>query len=329
MNTRSLLYLCMMALMALAASVLPSQTNAERYPHRPIRFIVPYSPGGGADIVARLLAQKLSESFSERVVVDNRPGAGGILGTDLGAKTTPDGYTLVLGNVGPVAISPSLYKKLPYDPLKDLAPVSLLVTYPNVLVINASLPVNSLKEFIAFAKARPRQLTYASAGIGSSTHLAAELLFKSLAGIEMTHVPYKDVGQAFIDILTGRVHAYLGSPLRALPFVRSGKLRALAVTTTKRIRAFPDWPTVAESGFPGYAAFNWLGLLVPAGTPAAVVSRLNQEVITIFQQPEVQEQVVANGGEIQTNSAEEFAEFIRIETKKWAKVVKDSGAKVE
>lgn len=329
MTARAVQYFCAMALVVVAVAALPEVSAAERYPVRPIRFIVPYSPGGGADLVARMVAQKLGEAFSTTVVIDNRPGAGGILGTDLVAKAPADGYTLLLGNVGPLAIMPSLYKKLPYDPLKDLAPVSMLVSYPNVLVISGSLPASSLKEFVAYAKQRPGQLSYASAGTGSSTHLAAELLFKTLARIDITHVPYKDVGQAFIDIATGRVQAYLGSPLRALPFVKSSKLRALAVTSSKRLPAAADWPTVAESGFPGYEAYNWLGLLVPAGSPSAVIGRLNRGVLNVFKQPQVQQRVVADGGEVRANSPAQFSAFIASETKKWAQVVKLSDAKVD
>ena len=234
-------------LVLIFSAVFPGATLAADYPSRPIRFVVPYPPSGAADIVARILAQKLGDALGATVVVDNRAGAGGNLGTDLVAKAAPDGYTLLMGNVGPLAINVSLVKRLPYDPLKDLAPVSFMVVYPNVLVVNPSLPVKSVSELIAFAKARPGQLSYGSAGTGSSTHLAAEL-FKSMAGIEMAHVPYKGGGQAVIDVMSGQVQLYFSSMLGALPHLKSGKLRALAVTGSKRSRAAPELPTIADAG---------------------------------------------------------------------------------
>lgn len=312
----------------LAAAWFAATTFAADYPSRPIRFVVPYPPSGAADIVARIVAQKLGDSLGATVVVDNRAGAGGNLGTDLVAKAAPDGYTLLMGNVGPLAINVSLFKRLPYDPLKDLAPVSFMVAYPNVLVVNPSLPAKSVSELVALAKSRPGQLSYASAGTGSSTHLAAELL-KSMAAINMAHVPYKGGGQAIIDVMAGQVHLYFSSMLGALPHVKSGKLRALAVTGTRRSRAAPELPTVAESGFPGYEANNWVGLLVPAGTPAAVILRLNREIVRIFGQPDVQERLAAQGGEAETGTPEKFADYLRAEIKKWAKVVTSSGAQVE
>ena len=317
---------CRMILMLAAA--FPGATLAADYPHRPIRFVVPYPPSGAADIVARILAQKLGDALGATVVVDNRAGAGGNLGTDLVAKAAPDGYTLLMGNVGPLAINVSLSKRLPFDPLKDLAPVSFMVVYPNVLVVNPALPAKSVSELIALAKARPGQLSYGSAGTGSSTHLAAEL-FKSMAGIEMAHVPYKGGGQAVVDVISGQVQLYFSSMLGALPHLKSGKLRALAVTGSKRSRAAPELPTIAESGFPGYEANNWLGLMVPAGTPAAIIMRLNREIVKIFAQPDMLERLAAQGGEPETGSPEKFAEYIRSEIRKWAKVVKSSGAQVE
>ncbi len=315
-------------LILIFAAAFPGATLAADYPSRPIRFVVPYPPSGAADIVARILAQKLGDALGATVVVDNRAGAGGNLGTDLVAKAAPDGYTLLMGNVGPLAINVSLSKRLPYDPLKDLAPVSFMVVYPNVLVVNPSLPAKSVSELIALAKARPGQLSYGSAGTGSSTHLAAEL-FKSMAGIEMAHVPYKGGGQAVIDVMSGQVQLYFSSMLGALPHLKSGKLRALAVTGSKRSRAAPELPTIAELGFPGYEANNWLGLMVPAGTPAPIILRLNREIVRIFAQPDMIERLAAQGGEAETGSPEKFAEYIRAEIKKWAKVVKESGAQVE
>jgi tripartite-type tricarboxylate transporter receptor subunit TctC len=289
---------------------------------------VPYVPGGGADIVARTMAQKLAERFNVPVIVDNRAGAGGNLGTEIVAKSSPDGYTLLLGNVGPIAINASLYKKLPYDAVTDFAPVSLLVIYPNVLVVHPNLPVKNLAELISFARSRPGKLAYASAGIGSSTHLAAELL-KTRANIDITHIPYKGGAQAIVDVLAGQVQMYFSSTIGALPSIRNGKLRALGVTSAKRSRAAPDIPTIAESGFPDYEAVNWLGLLVPARVPHAIIARLNSDVIRIFRLPDVEERLLAQGGEADTSSPAQFAAHIQAEIRKWSQVIKVSGLQPE
>ncbi len=314
-------------ILLLLATSIPV-AGAQPYPTKPIRFIVPYPPGGAADIVARAIAQKMSEPFGVPVIVDNRSGAGGNLGTDLAAKATPDGHTLLMGNVGPLSISVSLNRKLPYDPLTDLAPVSLMVIYPNVLVIHPSLPAKSISELVTHAKTRAKPLAYASAGTGSSTHLAAELL-KSMAGIDMLHIPYKGGGQAIVDVIAGQVPMYFSSALGALPHIKSGKLRALGVTSAKRSRAIPDLPTIAEAGFPGYEAVNWVGLLVPARTPTAIITRLNGEIVRIFRQPDVEERLAAQGGEAETNTPAQFAAHIRAEIKKWSQVVKASGMQAE
>lgn len=318
-------------ILLLLAAVIPvagAQNNPGTYPSKPIRFIVPYVPGGAADIVGRAVAQRFSERFGVPVIVDNRAGAGGNLGTELAAKSTPDGHTILMGNVGPLSISVSLYKKLPYNPLTDLAPVSLMVIYPNVLVVHPGVAAKSVSELVTLAKARPKQLAYASAGTGSSTHLAAELL-KSMAGIDMVHIPYKGGGQAVVDVMAGQVQLYFSSMLGALPHVKSGKLRALGVTSAKRSRATPDLPTIAESGFPGYEAVNWLGLLAPARTPAAIIARLNGEIVKIFSQPDVEERLAAQGGEAQTNTPAQFAEHIQSEIRKWSRVIKVSGMQSE
>ena len=318
-------------ILLLLAAVIPvagAQNNPDTYPSKPIRFIVPYVPGGAADIVGRAVAQRFSERFGVPVIVDNRAGAGGNLGTELAAKSTPDGHTILMGNVGPLSISVSLYKKLPYNPLTDLAPVSLMVIYPNVLVVHPGVAAKSVSELVTLAKARPKQLAYASAGTGSSTHLAAELL-KSMAGIDMVHIPYKGGGQAVVDVMAGQVQLYFSSMLGALPHVKSGKLRALGVTSAKRSRATPDLPTIAESGFPGYEAVNWLGLLAPARTPAAIIARLNGEIVKIFSQPDVEERLAAQGGEAQTNTPAQFAEHIQSEIRKWSRVIKVSGMQSE
>jgi tripartite-type tricarboxylate transporter receptor subunit TctC len=315
------------AAFAAVSALITIQTWAADYPTRPIRLIVPFVPGGGADIVGRVLAQKLTESWSVPVVIDNRPGAAGNLGTALVANAAPDGYTLLMGNVGPLAINPTLYKRLPYDPLKDFAPVSLLVGYPNVLVTHPS-GAHSVKELVALAKSQPRRLTFASSGTGSSTHLAAELL-KSMAQIELLHVPYKGGGQAVVDVMSGQVDIYFSSLPGALPHIKSGKLRALGVTSANRSSAARDIPTIAESGFPGYEATNWLGLLAPARTPAPIISRLNTEVRRVFQQPDVEQHLIAQGGEPATGSPDAFTRYIKSEITKWARVVKSSGTQAE
>ncbi len=315
-------------LVACALDVSGAPAGAEDYPNRPIRFIVPFAPGGGGDIVVRTLAQKLNATLGQPVVVDNRSGAGGNVGTDLAAKSSPDGYTILMANVAPIAINVSLYKKLPYDPVKDFAPVSLIAVFPNVLVVYPSLPAKSVKELIALARSRPGQLAYASAGNGSTTHLAAEL-FKNQAAIDMIHVPYKGGGPALVDLIAGQVNLYFGSMPAALPHVRSGKLRALAVTSARRSRAAPELPTVAESGFPGFEAATWIGVLAPAGTPPPIVTRLNREIVTILQQPDLEERLSAQGAEPVTNTPAQFAAYIRSEIRKWSQVVTDSGARVD
>ena len=318
--TRALLLLGFPALGAASAS-------AAEFPQRPVRLVVPYLPGGGADIVGRILAQKLSESWGVAVVVDNRAGAAGNLGTGMVANAAPDGYTLLMGNVGPIAINPTLYGNLPYDPLRDFRPVTFLVTFPNVLVTQPSGP-RSVKELVALARSHPGKLDYASSGNGSSTHLAAELL-KSMAQVDMTHVPYKGGPQAVIDVMTGRVTMYFSSLPGALPHIKSGKLRALGVSSLKRASAAPEVPTIAESGYPGFEAINWVGLLVPARTPSALVSRLNAEAVRAFQQPDVHQKLLEQGGEPATGTPEAFGDYIKSETSKWAKVIKTSGTRPE
>lgn len=318
-------------ILLLLAAVIPvagAQNNPGTYPSKPIRFIVPYVPGGAADIVARAVAQRFSERFGVPVIVDNRAGAGGNLGTELAAKSTPDGHTILMGNVGPLSISVSLYKKLPYNPLTDLAPVSLMVIYPNVLVVHPGVAAKSVSELVTLAKARPKQLAYASAGTGSSTHLAAELL-KSMAGIDMVHIPYKGGGQAVVDVMAGQVQLYFSSMPGALPHVKSGKLRALGVTSAKRSRAAPELPTIGESGFAGYEAVNWLGLLVPAHTPTTIITKLNGEVVRHFREADVEERLAAQGGDAQTNTPAQFAAHIRAEITKWSRIVRVSGVQTE
>jgi tripartite-type tricarboxylate transporter receptor subunit TctC len=316
----------LLQLLAMTAFAAGSAVAAD-FPSRPVRLVVPFVPGGAADIVGRMLAQKLSDGWGVPMVVDNRSGAAGNLGTSLVASASPDGYTILMGNVGPLAINPTLYTRLPYDPLRDFLPVTFLVAYPNILVTHPSGPA-SVKDLVALARSQPGKLTFASSGTGSSTHLAAELL-KSMAHVNMTHVPYKGGGQAVIDVMSGQVNIYFSSLLGALPHMKSGKLRALAVSSLKRSSAAPDVPTVAESGYPGFEAINWLGLLVPARTPPLIVSRLNADTLRVFQQPDVEQKLLAQGGEPATGTPEAFASYIKSETAKWAKVIKASGVKPE
>jgi tripartite-type tricarboxylate transporter receptor subunit TctC len=298
---------------------------AQAWPSRPLRLVIPFAPGGGADIAGRLLAQELGESLRQSVVVENRTGAGGTIAPDNVAKSPPDGYSMVLAHVGGIAIAPHLYKNLPFDPVKDLAPVTLAVNGLSVLVVNPSLPVASVSELIAHARARPNGLSFGSAGSGTDTHLAGEL-FKSLTGTQMLHVPYKGGAPMMLDLLAGRVQLSFSSVATAISHIQSGKLRALAMTGAKRFDGLPALPTIAESGVPGYEINNWYGIFVPAGTPGPVIQRLNAETIKAVQKPEVRAKLVAAGLEPMWNSPSEFAAYVRAETAKWGKIVRDSGA---
>lgn len=315
----------------LAAALLchsPGVLTAE-YPERPLRLIVPFPSGGGVDIVARLIARPLSESLRAQVVVDNRPGAAGTLGTNIAAKADSDGYTMILGSVGPIAFSPSLYRNLPYDPSKDFAPVALVASLPNVLLVNPSSGFNTVKYVIATARKKPRTLNYASAGSGTPPHLSMEL-FKSMAGIDIVHIPYKGGPPALADLVGGRVQLMFINILTALPHVKAGRLKALAVTTAERNRVLPDVPTMAEAGdLPGFAANDWFGILVPAGTPRSIVARLNRAIVAILGTQETRSRLSSQGAEPLTSTPEEFAAFIKAEIVKWGKVIKFSGARVD
>ena len=301
---------------------------ADAYPAKPVRFVVAFPPGGGTDIIARSIAQKLAERIAQQVVVDNRPGAGGNIGTDMVAKSAPDGYTLLMGSAGPLAINASLFGKMPFDPIKDLAPVTLAASTPNVLLVHPALRAATLKELIALAKARPGEINFASSGHGTPAHLAGEL-FNLMAGVEMVHVPYKGAAPALADLLGGQVQIMFSTMPPALPHVRDGKLRALAVTSAKRSPAAPELPTVDETALPGFEANTWHGVVVPAGTPGAIVARLNREIVAILHLPDVVERFSSQGAEALGSTPEEFAAYIKSETLKWAKVVRDSGAKAE
>ncbi len=318
-----------LSLAATLAILAPHAARAaDAYPAKPVRFVVAFPPGGGTDIIARAIAQKLAERIAQQVVVDNRPGAGGNIGTDIVAKSAPDGYTMLMGSAGPLAINASLFGKMPFDPIKDLAPVTLAASTPNVLVVHPSLRAATVKELIALAKARPGEINFASSGHGTPAHLAGEL-FNSMAGVKMVHVPYKGAAPALADLLGGQVQLMFSTMPPALPHVKDGKLRALAVTSAKRSPAAPDLPTLDEIALPGFEANTWHGVVVPAGTPATIVARLNREIVAILHLPDVVERFSSQGAEALGSTPEEFAAYIRSETLKWAKVVRDSGAKAE
>ena len=314
---------------AMAASALSASTGAyaQAYPSRAIRVIVPYVPGGGVDFVGRTIATKLADSWGNPVVVENRPGGGTNIGSEIVARAAPDGYTLLVGGV-PNTANMALYQKPPYDVIKDFAPVILLDTAPNILAVHPSVPAKSVKELIVLAKVRRGALTYASAGIGSSNHLSGEL-FRVLAGIDIVHIPYKGGGAAVVDLIAGQVSMYFGTTPSTLPFVKAGKLRALGVTTAKRTVAAPDLPTIAEAGLPGYEQSAWHGLLAPAGTPEAVVTKLYAEVSRLLRTPDVVERFTVQGIDVIGGSPAEFAAFIRQDVAKYAKLVKTAGIKVD
>jgi tripartite-type tricarboxylate transporter receptor subunit TctC len=326
-NVRGALVLLTAVITAIAAPFTFAQ-GAANYPTKPVRLVVPFPAGGTTDILARAVAQTLSEAWGQQVIVDNRPGAGGNIGSDLVAKSKPDGYTLLMGTVGTHAINPSLYKNMPYDHVKDFAPVILVAGVPNVLVVNLSLPVHSVPELIAYAKANPGKLNFASSGNGTSIHLSGEL-FKAMTGVEMTHVPYKGSAPALTDLIGGQVQLMFDNLPSSLPFIKAGKLRALAVTSGARAAALPDLPTLAESGLPGFEASSWFGVLAPAGTPRDIVAKLNGAIAGWLASPEAKEKLLAQGAIAAGGAPDDFARHIGAETSKWAKVVKASGAHID
>ena len=301
----------------------------DKYPSKLVRLVVPFATGGSTDILARTLAQELTERVGQPVIVENKPGAGGTVGTDSVAKSKPDGYTLLLGTVSTHAAAVSLYEKLPYDPLRDFAPITEIATIPNLVVINAAaVPVSSLPQLIQLAKRQPGKLTYASNGAGTSNHLATELL-KSTAGVDIVHVPYKGSGPALIDLLGGQVAMMLDVVSTSYPHVKSGKLKALAVTGSTRTPMLPDVPTVAEQGFPGFEAMVWFGMFAPGKTPPAIVEQLNKEFVAVLRSPKVKELVEGQGAQIVGSTPAAFTKRIQSEIVKWRQVVKASGAKLD
>jgi tripartite-type tricarboxylate transporter receptor subunit TctC len=304
-----------------------SVVNAQSYPARPIRLVVSFAAGGGVDLVARLIGQKLSEAWNQQVVIDNRPGAGGNVSAEMVAKSPPDGYTLYLSSAS-VVVNASLYKSLPYDPLKDFSPVTLLVNAHNVLVAHPALPAKNIRGLIALAKKRPGQINYASTGSGSSGHLAMEL-FRSMAGIELTHVPYKVIGQTTADLLSGQVSLWFPTMPGVMQHIKGGRMMALGVSGSRRAPALPNVPTIAEAGVPGYDASTWYPLLAPAGTPAAIVDKLNAQLAAILAIADVREKLQAQGIEPVGSSPAQLGAHLKSEMVKWEKVVRLSGAKVD
>lgn len=309
-------------------ALIAQPVSAQTWPNRPIHLVVPFPASGTTDIVARFVAAELGKSLGQQIVVENRPGAGGNIGTDFVAKSTPDGYTFVMGTVGTHAINTSLYAKLPYDPVKDFAPVTLVASVPNVLEVNPALPVKTVNELITYAKANPGKLNFASSGNGTSIHLSGEL-FKAMTGVDMLHIPYKGSAPAVTDLIAGQANLMFDNLPSSIAYIKSGRLRAIAVTTLKRSPALPDVPTINESGVPGFEASSWFGVLAPAGTPKEIVNRLHDEIVKALHTPRLKNSLLSQGAEPIGDTPEEFADYISAEIAKWAKVVKQSGAHVD
>lgn len=301
---------------------------AQAYPTKPVTIIVPFAAGGTTDILARIIGQALTAELGQSVVVDNRAGAGGNIGGQAAAKAAPDGHTLFMGTVGTHAINASLYKKMPFDPVKDFAPLTRVANVPNLLVANPAQPYKSVKDLIAYAKANPGKVNFGSSGNGSSIHLSGEL-FKSLAKVDMQHVPYKGSAPAVTDLLGNQIDIMFDNMPSAIQHVRSGKLAPLAVTTAKRSPELPNVPTIAEAGVPGYEATSWFGMFAPAGTPAPVLAKLNAAIVKVLAQPDVKKKINEQGAEVYSETPEQFAAFIQAESVKWGKVVKESGASLD
>jgi tripartite-type tricarboxylate transporter receptor subunit TctC len=312
------------AVLALAAT----QVAAQAWPAKPIRMIVPFTPGGSTDILARAAGNAISEGLGQQVVVENRPGAGGSIGMDAAARAAPDGYTIVMGHIGTLAVNPWIYPKLPYDPVKDFAPISLFANVPNVLVVHPTLPVKNVQELIAMAKAKPGALTYGSGGTGSAAHLAVEY-FKLETKTDILHVPYKGTGPMMTDLLGGQLQLTMTGLVPTLPHVKSGKMKLIAVASAKRIPMLPDTPTIAESGVPGFEATQWYGLLAPAGTPPAIVDRLAGEIRKALGNAEVKRRLEAEGADPVGNTPAQFAQVIKSELARWQTVIRQAGIKAE
>ncbi|MBI3937909.1 MAG: tripartite tricarboxylate transporter substrate binding protein [Betaproteobacteria bacterium] len=315
-------WLCVLCFVAAPLSV-----GAQQYPVRPLRLVVPFPPGGSADTVARIVSQKLSESFAQQVVVDNRPGAATIIGSDIVAKAAPDGHTVLLGSVG-LTINATLMSKLPFDPLRDLAPVTLVTSAPNILVVNPAVVAGSVQDLIVLARAKPRQINFGSAGTGTGNHLAGEM-FKVMAGIDIVHVPYKGDAPAVTELVGGQIQMLFVGLAPVLGYVKAGRLRPLAVTSLKRSSLLPDLPTVAESGLPGFESNTWAGLFLPAGTPQPVISRLHAEVARILSLADVKQKLASLAFEAVGNDPQAFGHYVRSEIAKWARVIRQANVRVE
>jgi tripartite-type tricarboxylate transporter receptor subunit TctC len=312
----------------LLAAFLFSSIHAQPYPQKPVRMIVPFPPGGATDVFARLLAAKLTESMGQQFIVEQRPGASGVIGAELAARAAPDGYTLWVGQASNLAINQHLMKKLPYDPVKDFTPITLMTTSPNLLVVHPSLPVRTIKDLVTLAKSKPGAINYASSGSGSPGHLAAAY-FNTVAKIDMVHIPYKGAAPALLDVIAGQAQLYFTAPVSAQPYAQSGRVRQIAVTSAKRFALLPDVPSVAEAGFPGFDIASWWGLLGPAGLPKDMVARLNAETSKAIDSGDTKDRLAGQGVMVATNTPEQFAAYIRSEIANWGRIVAASGARIE
>jgi tripartite-type tricarboxylate transporter receptor subunit TctC len=316
-------------LVVMLAALWSGAAAAQAYPSRPVRMVVGFPPGGGTDVVARIIVPKLSENLGQPVVIENRPGATGTVAAAMVAKAPADGYTLMMGHVSVNAIAPSLFPNLQYDVIRDFAPITLAASVPHFVVVHPSLPVNSIKELIVYAKARPGQLSFPSAGNGSTPHLAGEI-FKVMAGVNLVHVPYKGSGQSMQDLLAGQHQVAFDTAPASAPYVRSGRMRVLGVSSAKRVPEYPDVPTVAEAGVPGYEVITWYGVFAPGGTPAAIVNQLHAEIGKAMQSPDTHARLAEAGADgTVTRSPEEFAALVRADTARYAKIIKDAGLKID
>jgi tripartite-type tricarboxylate transporter receptor subunit TctC len=324
MNSTNVARLACAALAAAAAGAAFAQAG---YPGKPVRMVVPSSAGGGTDIVARIVAPELSKRLGQQVVIDNRPGAGTMIGIEVAAKSPPDGYTLLMG-LSTLAINSALYKKVPYDPVRDFAPITQAVSSASIIVVHPSVPVKTVKELIAFARARQGQLNYASAGTGTYPHMTMEL-FLSMAKLKMVHIPYKGTAPAMIDMLAGQVATMAATVLTGMPHIRSGRLRPLGITSSARSSVASEIPTIAEAGLPGYESVQWYGVLAPARTPKDMITRLHGEITRVLQQPEIKQRLAADGADTVGSSPDEFTRYIQSELTKWAKVAREAGIQPE
>ena len=325
---RALIHPTALAFFAAICFGLSVHVQAQTYPAKPIKIVVPFPAAGTPDILAREIASKLTEALKQQIIVDNRPGAGGNIGSDMVAKSAPDGYTLIMATVATHSINQTLYKKLPFDPIKDFAPIILIATTPNVLVVNPNLPIKTVSDLIALAKSKPGEISFASGGNGTSHHISG-YFFQKLTGVEMTHVPYKGSGAALPDLIGGQVNIMFDNLTSSMPHIKSGKLRAVATTGLTRAAALPDLPTVAESGVPGFEITAWFGLLAPANTPQPIIDRLNLEVTKVLNLPDIKARIIAQGAEPKPGTPQQLGQFIKDKTAQWAPIVKASGAQVD